>query len=184
MTVSGGTGPYLFSVSAGALPPGMVLNVSTGALNGPLNADTEGSYSFTIQVSDANNALASAAYTLEVKKRAVTVTDKVVTVPAGSAPGNVNLATGATGGPFIDASLLSVEPANAGTARIVNSQFAQAGGGGSAGFYLKFTPDPAYSGQVTIRFSLTSDLGVSNTGSVIYNLGYNPQRSLQRSTVL
>ncbi len=176
ITVSGGTGPYLFSVSAGALPPGMVLNVSTGALNGPLNADAEGSYSFTIQVSDASNAVASAAYTLEVKKRAVTVTDKVVTVPAGSTPGNVNLAAGATGGPFIDANLLSVEPANAGTARIVNSQFAQAGGGGSAGFYLKFTPNPSYSGQVIIRFSLTSDLGVSNTGSVIYNLGYNPEK--------
>ncbi|WP_430511847.1 beta strand repeat-containing protein [Pannonibacter phragmitetus] len=177
IAVSGGSGPYLFSISAGALPPGMVLNVSTGALNGPLNTGTEGSYSFTIQVSDANNAVASAAYTLEVKKRAVTVTDKVVTVPAGSTPTNVNLATGATGGPFIDANIVSVEPANAGTARIVNSQFAQAGGvSGSAGYYLKFTPDPAYSGQVTIRFSLTSELRISNTGSVIYNLGYNPQK--------
>ena len=176
ITVSGGTSPYLFSVSAGALPPGMVLNVSTGVLSGPLDPDTEGSYSFTIQVSDANNATASAAYTLEVQTRAVTVTDKVVTVPAGETPGNVNLATGATGGPFIEANIVSVEPSNAGTARIVNSQFAQAGGGGSAGFYLKFTPDPAYSGQVTVRFSLTSSLGISNTGSVIYNLGYNPQK--------
>jgi hypothetical protein len=184
ITVSGGTGPYLFSISGGALPPGMILNVSTGALSGPLDADTEGSYSFTIAVSDSNNAVASASYTLEVKERTVTVTDKEVTVPAGSTPANVNLATGATGGPFIAASLGTIEPANAGTARIVNSQFAQVGGGGSAGFYLKFTPDPAYSGQVAVRFSLTSALGTSNAGIVTYNIGYDPVEVAQNIDTL
>ncbi|WP_186424269.1 cadherin-like beta sandwich domain-containing protein [Pannonibacter sp. TSB10GB1] len=177
ISVSGGKGPYLFSISSGTLPPGMVLNVSTGALSGPLDADTEGSYSFTIQVIDANNFIASVSYTLVVQARAVTVTDKQLTLPAGAVPANIDLTAGATGGPFIAANLLAVEPSNAGTARIVNSQFAQAGGGGSAGFYLKFTPNPSYSGQVIVRFSLTSDLGISNTGNVIYNLGYNPAKA-------
>ncbi|WP_186424422.1 cadherin-like beta sandwich domain-containing protein [Pannonibacter sp. I15F10I1] len=177
ISVSGGKGPYLFSISSGTLPPGMVLNVSTGALSGPLDADTEGSYSFTIQVIDANNFIASVSYTLVVQARAVTVTDKQLTLPAGAVPANIDLTAGATGGPFIAANLLAVEPSNAGTARIVNSQFAQAGGGGSAGFYLKFTPNPSYSGQVIVRFSLTSDLGISNTGNVIYNLGYNPEKA-------
>ncbi|WP_244301468.1 putative Ig domain-containing protein [Stappia sp. P2PMeth1] len=173
ITASGGTGPYLYSVIAGSLPGGLVLNVSTGELNGPLDVDTEGNYSFTIQASDANNVTGSAAYTLTVTEQTVVVTDKEVVVPAGSTPPNVNLVSGATGGPFESAAIVAVEPPTAGTAQIVHGEFAQVGPG-PVGFYLKFTPNPTYSGQVTIRFTLTSSLGTSNVGTVLYTLGYSP----------
>ncbi|WP_161490891.1 MULTISPECIES: IPT/TIG domain-containing protein [unclassified Ensifer] len=174
ITATGGTAPLIYSVASGALPAGMVLNVSTGELTGPLDANTRGNYSFTLQVKDANNAMATTSYTLEVKVRAVTVTDKVQTVPAGSTPVDVYLNQGATGGPFVSAEATYVEPSNAGTATIVRGQLAQAGPPVTpVGWYLQFTPNPAYSGQVRVGFRLYSALGISNIGTVTYNLGYD-----------
>ena len=49
--VSGGTPPYTFSVSSGALPPGLSLNTSTGAITG--TPTTAGTFSFTIKVVDS-----------------------------------------------------------------------------------------------------------------------------------
>lgn len=174
ITSSGGVDPVVYSIASGALPAGLVLNVSTGELNGTLDAGTEGSYTFTIQATDTNGDTGTASYTLVVAEREIAVTDKEVTVPSGATPTNVNLETGATGGPFVSADIVSVEPANAGTAQILMGEFAQAGGGAPVSFYLKFTPNPAYSGQVIVRFTLASSLGTSNPGIVIYNLGYDP----------
>nr|WP_254004824.1 putative Ig domain-containing protein [Pleomorphomonas sp. NRK KF1] len=174
ITASGGTGPYAYSITSGALPAGLVLNVSSGELSGHLDVGTEGNYSFTIQARDTNNVTASGNYTLAVQEREVTATDKQITVTPGSAPPNVDLTAGATGGPFLSAAIVSVEPANGGTALIVNGEFAQVGPPGPLGLYVKFTPNPAYSGQVTVGFTLTSSLGTSNVGHVIYSLSYDP----------
>ncbi|MDX2029471.1 MAG: putative Ig domain-containing protein [Blastocatellia bacterium] len=65
-TQSGGTAPVVFSVSAGALPPGLTLNSATGALTG--KPTTEGSFAFTIQATDARNCTGAQAYTLVVGK--------------------------------------------------------------------------------------------------------------------
>ena len=50
LTVTGGTSPYTWSVSAGTLPPGLTLGASTGLLAG--TPTTAGSYSFTVKVTD------------------------------------------------------------------------------------------------------------------------------------
>nr|WP_256483868.1 putative Ig domain-containing protein [Aliihoeflea sp. 40Bstr573] len=174
ISASGGSGALIYSLASRTLPRGLVLNISTGELTGPLAADAEGEYSFTIEVRDGNGATGTASFTLKVNPRAVTVTDKVVDVPAGATPNNVYLNGGATGGPFTSADLTFVEPANAGTATITRGQLAQADPVVTpTGWYLEFEPNPAYSGQVRVGFRLTSALGVSNTGTVIYNLGYS-----------
>jgi len=176
ISASGGSGSLLYSLDSGTLPQGMILNVSTGALSGPLDANaTVGDYSFTLRVTDAGNASATASFTLHVNPRTVTVTDKTVSVSAGNAPANVDLAQEATGGPFTAAELVSVSPPNAGTIEIVNGEFAQVGPVGNLGWYLKFIPNPAYKGQVTVSFRLTSALGVSNLGVVYYNVAYDPE---------
>ncbi len=55
LMVTGGTPPFTFSVATGALPPGLTLNTSTGAITGTPTATG----SFTIQVKDATGAVSS-----------------------------------------------------------------------------------------------------------------------------
>ncbi len=174
ITTTGGAGTNIYSIVSGNLPNGLVLNISTGQLNGPISAGTEGDYNFTIQVRDGNGATGSASYSLKVKTRSVTVLDMVVNVPAGSAPPDVYLNRGATGGPFTSAILAFVEPANAGTATIIQGQLAQAGPVTTpVGWYLHYVLNPAYSGQVRVGYKLVSALGTSNTATVTYNVSYD-----------
>ncbi|MGC5013811.1 beta strand repeat-containing protein, partial [Streptosporangium sp. DT93] len=64
LTVAGGTTPYVWSVSAGALPPGLTLNTSNGVLSG--TPTLGGSYSFTARVTDASTVSATRAVTLVI----------------------------------------------------------------------------------------------------------------------
>jgi Putative Ig domain len=52
ITVQSGTGPYVFSVSVGSLPPGLSLGSSTGVISGTPTS-TPATYTFTIQVIDS-----------------------------------------------------------------------------------------------------------------------------------
>ncbi|PZG12832.1 hypothetical protein C1I95_25035 [Micromonospora craterilacus] len=52
LTVSGGTAPFAWSVSAGALPPGLTLGATTGLLSG--TPSQAGSFAFTVRVADAS----------------------------------------------------------------------------------------------------------------------------------
>ena len=63
LTASGGAPPYSWSVSP-ALPPGLVLNASNGAIGGTPN--TAGTYSLTAQVTDAAVATASKALSITI----------------------------------------------------------------------------------------------------------------------
>jgi len=64
LAVSGGVAPYTFSVATGALPAGVTLTTSNGAVSG--SPSTTGS--FTLQVTDANGAVSagSCAYSVTV----------------------------------------------------------------------------------------------------------------------
>nr|WP_320204022.1 putative Ig domain-containing protein [Agrobacterium rosae]MDX8306017.1 putative Ig domain-containing protein [Agrobacterium rosae] len=174
ITATGGVTPFIYSISAGSLPPGLILNVSTGELTGTVasSADVR-SYAFTVQVRDNNGSTGEASYTIGVKSRSVDATDKEVVVPPGSTPNNVDLTRGATGGPFTGANIASIEPSNAGTFSIVRGEFAQASPPTSLGWYLKYIPNPSYSGEVSVGFTLTSALGVSDIATVTYKVGYD-----------
>lgn len=173
ISATGGSGPLTYGIVSGALPDGMVLNLTTGELTGPLASDAEAkSYAFTVQVRDGNGATGTADYTMAVIDRKVTVTNKQVQVPSGATPVNIDLTAGATGGPFASADVVEVHPTTAGKATIVNGEFAQLGGG-TPGWYLKFIPNPSYSGQAVVQFRLTSAIGTSNTGSVTYALSFD-----------
>ncbi len=66
--VSGGTGPFTFGTIAGALPDGLSLNVSDGTVSGiPL---MNGSYTTTIELTDANGVVSSASLTIHVVTQA------------------------------------------------------------------------------------------------------------------
>lgn len=63
LSAGGGVGPYGYSVSAGALPPGLVLSAS-GLLSG--TPTSSGAFNVTIQAADANGQTGSAAYAITV----------------------------------------------------------------------------------------------------------------------
>ena len=58
-TGSGGTQPFTYSVSAGALPAGTSLNTSTGLVSG--TPTTGGAFSYTIKVSDSGSPVTETA---------------------------------------------------------------------------------------------------------------------------
>jgi hypothetical protein len=60
---SGGTSPYTFTTSSGALPPGLSLG-SSGTVSGSPTAT--GSYSATIRATDANGCFGEASYTIGI----------------------------------------------------------------------------------------------------------------------
>jgi hypothetical protein len=64
VTASGGTAPYLFSLSSGALPTGLLLNGATGAITGTPTA--AGTFTFTITATDANGCNGSRLYEISI----------------------------------------------------------------------------------------------------------------------
>jgi hypothetical protein len=79
LTATGGTTPYAWSVNAGSLPPGLILT-SAGVLAG--TPTTAGSFSFTVNVIDANNGIATTSITLTIIG---TLTLTFTAPPAGQA---------------------------------------------------------------------------------------------------
>src|SRR5690606_2169900 len=60
----GGMLPYTFSVSSGSLPPGLLLDSSTGVLSG--TPTTPGTYTFTIRVTDGNSDIAEREFEIDI----------------------------------------------------------------------------------------------------------------------
>src|SRR5215471_1881646 len=54
LSVKGGTSPYQFKIARGTLPPGLVLNSSSGSITGIPTAT--GIYSFNVRVTDLPNS--------------------------------------------------------------------------------------------------------------------------------
>jgi uncharacterized repeat protein (TIGR01451 family) len=92
LTVSGGTSPYAWSVSAGSLPAGITLNAS-GVLAGTPTAT--GTFSFTARATDANGQIATEATTLTI---AAGVSTTFSAPPAGQVGIAYSTSLTATGG--------------------------------------------------------------------------------------
>jgi hypothetical protein len=81
LVASGGTAPYAYTVSAGALPPGLSLS-GAGQLSG--NPTAAGSYTFTVTATDAAGCIVTRVYTLVVGPQGCPVlTVAPTTLPAG-----------------------------------------------------------------------------------------------------
>ncbi|NUO77196.1 MAG: autotransporter domain-containing protein [Lysobacter sp.] len=104
-SANGGVAPYTFSVSAGALPPGLALS-ATGTLSGTPTA--AGSYNFTVQATSSNGFSGTRAYSVTVARLAQAITAFAANPAAPTyTPGGtftVSASGGASGNPVVFAS--------------------------------------------------------------------------------
>ncbi|MBB5766024.1 outer membrane autotransporter protein [Xanthomonas arboricola] len=156
LSASGGTAPYTFAVTAGALPPGLTLSAA-GVLSGTPTAT--GSFNFTATATDSGGSPTSGnrAYTLTVA--GATVTLPATNLPAGTAGQAYSSAlTPATGGiaPYTYAVTAGALPAGI---TLNGSSGALTGTPGTAGsFSFNVTATDSTSGtpsQATQSYSLT-----------------------------
>ncbi|PPU58862.1 hemagglutinin [Xanthomonas codiaei] len=139
LSASGGTAPYTYSISAGALPAGLTL-ASNGTLSG--TATVEGTFNVTVEATDANSFTGTQAYALTVAGPNLVL--PASTLPAGTA-GQAYTAT--------------ITPATGGTAPY---SYALSAGALPAGITL----DPAsggLSGTPTVAGSFNFTLTVSDS---------------------
>jgi hypothetical protein len=104
LSAAGGTPPYMWSVTAGALPSGLTLASSTGVISG--SATVNGTFSFTVQVVDARAQSASTALNLTInppapptitlvqaaQKEGSAVASVVAAFPSNNTAGNLIIA--------------------------------------------------------------------------------------------
>jgi uncharacterized repeat protein (TIGR03803 family) len=93
ITASGGAPPYAFTVSAGALPPGLSMDTA-GNITGTPTAT--GAYLFTVTATDANGCAGSRSYVITVSCAAINLAPP--TLPSGSVGTAYNQTITASGG--------------------------------------------------------------------------------------
>lgn len=64
LAATGGATPYTWSVVAGSLPPGLILDASSGSITGTPTAT--GTFNFTAQVTDANSQTATQNFSITI----------------------------------------------------------------------------------------------------------------------
>ncbi len=84
---AGGTEPYTFVVSAGALPPGLSLSLG-GLISG--TPTTAGAFNFTVLATDTNGCTGAQGYTVTVACPTITVLPATPTLPSATAGATYN----------------------------------------------------------------------------------------------
>lgn len=166
-SATGGASPYRFS--AAGVPAGLTLDPSTGALTGV--PTTQGSVSLSVTVTDANALQASATYSLTIATtpNAPNAADTAVATRAGQSV-SVDLSAGATGGPFISATLVQVPALELGKASL-------------NGLSLTFTPTAKASGLLALRYTLTNQQGTSQPATLTIQISARPDPGQDQEVV-
>ncbi|CAJ0692281.1 putative Ig domain-containing protein [Ralstonia holmesii] len=131
---------------------------------------TSGAVNFTYALINTAGTSAPIPVTVNVNAVPIAVAQKQATTSSGQAV-SVDLTEGATGGPFTAATLVSVVPANAGTATIVQKAVQTPAGvrspaAAASTYVLNFTPSGTYSGQAVLTYTLSNAFATSTPATV------------------
>lgn len=146
-TATGGTGPYGYAVTGGALPAGLTLTTE-GVLSG--TPTTAGSHGFTVTATDAYGFSGATAYTLEIGTPVPVVQAQTATVVGGQSV-TIDVIRGATGLEFASVSVATA-PSH-GTATV-------------QGMSIVYTADGAYAGPDSFTYTVNNAGGPSAPGTV------------------
>ena len=142
---SGGTSPYTYAVTAGALPGGLVLNTGTGAITGTPSA--LGTFNFSVTATDSSTGTgpytATQGYSIDVVDIPPVANPVSITVPYNAGPTNVPL--NITGG--APTSVIGSAASN-GTAT-------------TSGITVSYQPDAGYAGPDSFTYIATNSGGAS-----------------------
>ena len=164
VTGAGGTSPLAYSVSP-ALPAGLTLSSSTGAVTGTPTAASAAT-TYTVTIADANNATASATFSLTVNS-AVSATQAVASkgLTATRATASFTPVTGAGGTSPLAYSVSPALPAGLTISSATGAITGTATVASAATTYTVTVTD-ANSATATATFSLTVNGAVSATQAI------------------
>jgi uncharacterized protein YhjY with autotransporter beta-barrel domain len=148
---TGGTAPYAYAVTAGALPGGLTLNPATGAITGTPSA--LGTFNFTVTATDSSTGTGpytgSRAHTITVIDVPPTATNSSLTVAYNAAATNVPLTLG---GGAATSLAITTAPAH-GTAIV-------------SGITITYQPTAGYAGPDSFAYTATNTGGTSAPATV------------------
>ncbi|MEQ1748675.1 MAG: putative Ig domain-containing protein, partial [Prosthecobacter sp.] len=154
VTAAGGTAPYSYAVSVGALPAGLILNGTTGAITGIPTSVTAAS--FTIRATDNLGCQGTQAYTVTPVCPVITVNPS--TLPDGTVGAAYSQTISATGGTSPYSFSLSSGTLPAGLT--LNS---------STGI-LSGTPTASTGAATSLTFRATDNFGCQGTRAVLLKI--------------
>jgi hypothetical protein len=210
LMATGGTPPYLWSITSGGLPAGLSFDAGTAAISGVPTLG--GSFAFAVQVTDNNTAVATKQFTLAVTSNVAITTASPL--PDGTAGSSYTRNLSATGGvpPYVwtvkTGSLppgLVLDPASnaiAGTPTANGTftfmlQVADSSGGSTTGSFTLLVglpalssvsmdglPDPANAAdQPAFSVSLAASYPVQLTGQIVMTFTADPVVAIDDPTV-
>jgi len=96
LAATGGKTPYTWTISSGALPGGLSLTASTGAISG--TPTTAGTSAFTVQVKDANNNTGTKSLSIAIAAAAQPPSITTSSLPGGTVSTSYSTTLAASGG--------------------------------------------------------------------------------------
>ncbi|MBA3487184.1 MAG: autotransporter outer membrane beta-barrel domain-containing protein, partial [Lysobacter sp.] len=163
-------GPFTGLTVVNAPATGTLIVVGTDLEYTPSAADA-GTVSIGYTLENAFGSSALITSTVTVNALPVASSQQVSTV--AGVPVQVELSTGAVGGPFMAANVVSISPASSGTATI-----AAARSGNSATFLMTFTPAMDFSGAAIVSFNLSNAFATSQVAAITVSVAARPDPSM------
>ncbi|WP_174990110.1 IPT/TIG domain-containing protein [Pandoraea aquatica] len=132
---------------------------------------TNGDVTFAYTLTNAIGTSAPIPVTVTVRAVPVTAAPQETSV-AANGTADFDITTGATGGPFTGANVVSISPANAGTATIISTSAAPAAAGVARAavatgntYTLRFVPAAAFAGVAVITYTVSNANATSAPGT-------------------